>query len=156
CWSMGPVGFSDLPRWSYFTSADGVLVNFYEPSSFQGRVDGVEVKIEQRTEYPVEGRVELTVDPEKPVTFALKLRIPDWCGVGDAARRGLSMAGGSAPTDVGGYGGASGRRRESALILAESGGLRGVDAGLKNDQRRLTSAATVVVNGQRCAEAAQS
>ncbi len=73
------MGFSDLPRWCYFTCRDGVLVNFYEPSSFKGNANGVPLRLEQTTEYPTEGLVEISVHPEKPLVFALKLRIPDWC-----------------------------------------------------------------------------
>jgi len=32
------------------------------------------------TTYPAEGRVEIAVDPERPVRFRLELRVPGWCG----------------------------------------------------------------------------
>lgn len=37
------------------------------------------VKLQLRTRYPWEGRVELALDPERSATFALCLRIPAWC-----------------------------------------------------------------------------
>ena len=79
CWSMGPIGFCDLARWAYFTSADGLLVNFYESSSFNGIINRVAVNLEQKTEYPIESKVQIGVSPERPVTFALQFRIPEWC-----------------------------------------------------------------------------
>src|SRR5439155_9796584 len=103
CWSMGPVGFGDLPRWCYFTSPEGVLVNFYEPSSFRGTINGVVVKLEQKTKYPLEGRVKITVNPERPVTFALQFRIPDWVVAADVRRRTSLGQRGLAPPHVGGY-----------------------------------------------------
>jgi DUF1680 family protein len=78
CSSMGPVGFGDLPGWCYFTSRDGILVNFYEPSTVACNIGSVPVKLEQETDYPVDGSVKIGVNPEKPVTFDLQLRMPDW------------------------------------------------------------------------------
>lgn len=40
--------------------------------------NGAEVELEQTTNYPWEGAVAFTTKLEKPATFALSLRIPDW------------------------------------------------------------------------------
>jgi len=39
---------------------------------------GGTVKVEQKTRYPFSGRVDLTLSPEKPLAFSLRLRIPTW------------------------------------------------------------------------------
>lgn len=38
------------------------------------------VSLRQETDYPYEGDIRLSVDPEKPMAFALRLRIPTWAG----------------------------------------------------------------------------
>ena len=79
CYSMLAVGLSFIPNWAYFTTANGVLVNLYESSTLDTRVAGVKLRLEQQTEYPLDGTVNLMVKPEKPATFELALRIPAWC-----------------------------------------------------------------------------
>ena len=39
----------------------------------------MKLHLEQQTEYPLDGTVNLMVKPEKPATFELALRIPAWC-----------------------------------------------------------------------------
>jgi len=39
---------------------------------------GTRVTLKQETDYPADGRVKLTVSPEKPETFALRIRVPRW------------------------------------------------------------------------------
>ena len=79
CWSMGPVGFADVPSWCYFTDKDGFLVNFYEDSTLHGSFNGVPVQLSLATDYPLAGRVRITVQPQNPMEFTLKLRMPSWC-----------------------------------------------------------------------------
>jgi DUF1680 family protein len=76
---MLAVGLSQIPSWAYFTTTKGVLVNLYETSTLTTRVAGVDARVEQQTEYPLDGTVNLNIKPAKPVTFELALRIPAWC-----------------------------------------------------------------------------
>src|SRR5436190_11193506 len=63
----------------WMASADGGLaVGAYAPSSVRTKVKGVEVAIEEATEYPFRERISLTVSPTAPVRFPLHLRIPGW------------------------------------------------------------------------------
>lgn len=55
-----------------------LYVALYVGSEAETTFDGADVTISQETEYPWEGSVTLEVDPERPVTFDLKLRIPGW------------------------------------------------------------------------------
>jgi DUF1680 family protein len=56
-----------------------VYVNLYASGEAQLKLDGgVTVKLAQQTEYPWDGRVRLTVTPERAHEFALCLRIPGW------------------------------------------------------------------------------
>ena len=79
CTSSGPRGIALVTTFAYTTSANAVAVNLYEPSTVEVSPGGVKTTIAQRTGYPVDGKVVLSVQPEKPVEFELRLRIPAWC-----------------------------------------------------------------------------
>jgi len=55
-----------------------LYVNFFAQSDGVVTVDGGRVTVKQETEYPWQGRVRLTVSPEKTRTFTLRVRIPGW------------------------------------------------------------------------------
>lgn len=76
--------FAALPGYFYSTSGDGLYVHFYNNSELNWRLEnGVPLKVTQKTNYPWDGDVSLTVSPEKPVAFTLYLRVPGWV---DAAK----------------------------------------------------------------------
>lgn len=56
----------------------GVYVNLYAAGTARVARKGGAVTLAQETRYPWDGKVKLTVTPEKPATFALGLRIPGW------------------------------------------------------------------------------
>jgi hypothetical protein len=63
----------------YARGKQKVYVNLYAAGEASIKMDGgVTVKLAQQTEYPWDGRVRLTVTPEKASEFALCLRIPGW------------------------------------------------------------------------------
>ena len=62
----------------YAVRADSLHVNFYAQSEGEATVAGMRVKLRQETDYPWQGRVRLTVAPDGPATFMLRLRIPGW------------------------------------------------------------------------------
>jgi len=71
---------SELPGMLYYLSDSGFTVNLYTPSSASLEIDGgVLLHIRQETDYPKSGSIKIYVDPETPITFALRLRIPSWC-----------------------------------------------------------------------------
>jgi len=79
CSVNGARGFGMISDWALMTDADGVLVNWYGPSTFDVPLPGgVLTNIRQDTTYPADGRVQIVVSPSKMATFALKLRIPYW------------------------------------------------------------------------------
>ncbi|MBI5685888.1 MAG: glycoside hydrolase family 127 protein [Verrucomicrobia bacterium] len=81
----------------WMKSADGLVAVSYAPNELTTTVNGVKVRITTETAYPFEDEVRMTVTPEKPVKFALRLRIPDW--VGETKVR----AAGSSATDENGW-----------------------------------------------------
>ncbi|MFB7599066.1 beta-L-arabinofuranosidase domain-containing protein [Streptomyces sp. NPDC056160] len=73
--------------WPYYAeemwlaSADGGLcASLYGESSVRAQVgDGTTVTVTERTEYPFDDTVTLTVSTPHAVTFPLYLRVPGWC-----------------------------------------------------------------------------
>jgi len=71
---------ASLPGYFYTTSPEGVWIHLYDNSRIDWRLEeGQSISIVQRTRYPWEGDVEITVNPETRIHFALFLRIPGWC-----------------------------------------------------------------------------
>lgn len=68
-----------LPGYVYAQDADNIYVNLYIGSKATIQVAGREVVLTQTTEYPWQGRVKITVAPERAADFGLNLRIPGWC-----------------------------------------------------------------------------
>ena len=70
---------SSLPGYFYSTSKDGAYVHLYDNSVLDWHLDdGTPLKIQQKTNYPWDGDVQLTVAPSEPHEFTLYLRIPWW------------------------------------------------------------------------------
>lgn len=71
--------FASLPGYLYATSREGVYVNFFHSSTLDWKLEnGDPLVIEQRTEYPWKGTVDLVLKPARAQEFTLWLRIPDW------------------------------------------------------------------------------
>lgn len=68
-----------LPGYIYAQDASGVYVNLFIGSQAKLTVAGDTVAVRQTTKYPWEGTVEIAVEPSKPATFGLHVRIPTWC-----------------------------------------------------------------------------
>jgi DUF1680 family protein len=71
--------FASLPGYFYSTSNDGLYVHLYDQSQLDWRLEsGTPLKVRQKTKYPWEGDVDITVTPATPAEFTLYLRIPNW------------------------------------------------------------------------------
>jgi DUF1680 family protein len=68
-----------LPGYIYATDADSLYVNLYVGGHAETTVNGTAVKIEQRTKYPWDGAVRLTLNPAQVAEFGLMVRVPAWC-----------------------------------------------------------------------------
>ena len=58
----------------------GITINFFEEGKATVQYDGAKVEITQKTKYPVDGNIEISVKTDIPKTFELKVRIPGWTG----------------------------------------------------------------------------
>ncbi len=65
-----------LPNWIYARGKDGLYVNLFVGSAVTLDVAGTAVELVQRTEYPWQGKVRITVSPKSATTFALRVRSP--------------------------------------------------------------------------------
>ncbi len=62
----------------YGKSNDALWVNLFVSSETTADIKGIPVTISQQTEYPWDGKVNITVDPVKAKNFDIKIRKPDW------------------------------------------------------------------------------
>ncbi|MCM8817939.1 MAG: glycoside hydrolase family 127 protein [Candidatus Omnitrophica bacterium] len=67
---------SSLPGYFYSIGNDGVYVNLYDTSTAELNLNNKKVKIEQKTNYPWEGKVLINVESDEEID--LYLRIPKW------------------------------------------------------------------------------
>ena len=67
-----------IPGYLYATRGDTLFLGLYADSRATVEVADATVKVEQRTDYPWNGTVAVTITPEFPKAFTLALRIPGW------------------------------------------------------------------------------
>ncbi|MBL7828562.1 MAG: glycoside hydrolase family 127 protein [Saprospiraceae bacterium] len=80
--------YASLAEMFYSKNGNSIYVNLYGANkttleNINSKGQKVAVELVQETEYPWEGRVKIKVNPAKPNTFILYLRIPGWAK-GDA------------------------------------------------------------------------
>jgi len=87
-----------VPGMTYAHDDNELFITFFAESSTQVEFNGVPVAIEQATDYPNDGKINISLNPAKPTTFRLKLRIPTWTQdqfvPGDLYRYADSVSGG--------------------------------------------------------------
>lgn len=86
--------FASLPGYFYSTSKDGVYVHLYDNSTLDWHLeDKTPLKVQQKTGYPWNGEVHLTVSPAEASEFTLYLRIPGWARSANVAVNGTNVKG---------------------------------------------------------------
>ena len=84
--------FASLPGYLYSTAKDGLYVHLYENSQLDWRLqDGTALTVEQKTNYPWDGAVDIAVRPAKQTEFTLHIRIPGWSSVTQVTVNGESV-----------------------------------------------------------------
>jgi DUF1680 family protein len=80
CAANGPRGLGIISEWAVMIANDGIALNYYGPYVFSVKLiaSGKNVQLEQITDYPLKGKVALTIRPESAESFVLRLRIPEW------------------------------------------------------------------------------
>jgi DUF1680 family protein len=68
-----------IGNYIYGTSANAIWVNLYIGNSAELNIGRNKVRLQQKTDYPWDGTVELTVEPAAPLKKEIRLRLPGWC-----------------------------------------------------------------------------
>lgn len=67
------------PAWAYSKSDNGISVNLYGGNKLETTLlDGSAIKLLQKTNYPWDGAVKITIEESKSEAFELLFRIPAW------------------------------------------------------------------------------
>jgi DUF1680 family protein len=67
-----------LPGYMYAQRDDTVYINLFIGGSGKVRINDNTVLLTQETRYPWDGKVKITVEPERAAEFAIYVRIPGW------------------------------------------------------------------------------
>lgn len=67
-----------MPSLIYATRGNELIVNHYLSNEAGVNVAGKKVQLVQQTNYPLDGKLTVVVNPEKSGKFTLKLRVPAW------------------------------------------------------------------------------
>jgi DUF1680 family protein len=70
---------ASIGSYMYGVSTGELAVHLYGESTARLAVGATPVTLTQRTEYPWDGRIAITVGLDVPVSFKLALRVPAWC-----------------------------------------------------------------------------
>ena len=77
-----PVNFArflpSFPGYVYAHTDDTLYVNLFVESNGTVKIGRNSVNVSQQTNYPWDGNVKITVEPEKETEFALYIRLPGW------------------------------------------------------------------------------
>ena len=85
--------FASLPGYFYSTSSDGIYLHLFGNSELRWRLeDGTPLGVTQKTNYPWDGDVEISVSPATPREFTFYLRIPSWTRRATVAVNGTTMS----------------------------------------------------------------
>ena len=69
---------AQMPGFIYAQRGDTLYVNLFVGSTARVTLPSGRVSVVQQTQYPWDGRIRITVKPEKPADFALRVRVPGW------------------------------------------------------------------------------
>ena len=64
----------------YLRDRNGIYINLYTPSRLGFEQGGARLSLTQRTNYPYTPHVEIEIASDRPISFAVNLRIPAWAG----------------------------------------------------------------------------
>ena len=85
---------ASLPGYFYSTSKDGLYLHLYDNSQLDWHLEnGTPLMVQQKTNYPWDGKSEVTVTPAEPAEFTFFLRIPGWTQNAQVSVNGKAISG---------------------------------------------------------------
>jgi len=70
---------ASVPGYLYAVQDDTLFVNLFAAGTATVRLGpGLRLEVAQQTRYPWDGRIRISLTPERPAPFAVKVRIPGW------------------------------------------------------------------------------
>ncbi|TAN36788.1 MAG: hypothetical protein EPN23_08255 [Verrucomicrobia bacterium] len=79
CVANAPRAFLQMAEYAVMTAHQGVEINLYLPGTFKSTLpSGTGLELVTQTDYPVNGTVNIGVNPVHAEKFSIALRIPDW------------------------------------------------------------------------------
>lgn len=94
CNLSGPIGLSHIPMIAVMQSAEGPVVNLFNALSanvLSAKQQPVKLTID--TEFPRDGSVKISVEPQKKEKFTVRVRIPSWSKATEVSVNGKSVKG---------------------------------------------------------------
>jgi DUF1680 family protein len=91
CPSSGALALEELPALIYSKREKGIALNLFTDSEATIPVGKANIRITQKTKYPFDGSIQLTVSPSKTETFPLYIRIPEWAGTAEIKVNGKAI-----------------------------------------------------------------
>ncbi|NLE55276.1 MAG: glycoside hydrolase family 127 protein [Lentisphaerae bacterium] len=83
---------ASIGSYFYTSNDEAIWAHSYASCDATFTVAGQNVRLSQQTNYPWDGDVAIGVHPDQPCSFALALRIPDWCRQATLKVNGKTMA----------------------------------------------------------------
>lgn len=79
CNANGPRAFMMLPRFAVMGGKNEIFINMYgQNESVIPINEKNKITIDQVSDYPVSGKIQININPEKPESFTIAFRIPQW------------------------------------------------------------------------------
>ena len=91
---------AEVADYAYCANERGLWVNLYGGNQLETRLPAGVLRLDERTDYPWDGKVELTIRQAAPEAFSIFLRIPGWCDKASVTINGRPVA---APLHSGSY-----------------------------------------------------
>ena len=82
---------------SYYKASDGIYVNLFLPSRLSWSQNNTPVTLTQTTRYPTENTTKLELSLQRPETFTVYVRIPEWAGAKSTVSVNGNRADGATP-----------------------------------------------------------
>ncbi len=100
CAMYGTTILTEITQYIASTDGQDVYMNLYYPAETELALNGGVVKLDVETQYPSDGKLAIAIKEAQAKDFALKVRVPGWSQVIDAAINGEKIA---SPKIEGGY-----------------------------------------------------